>query len=223
MLKSMRIIMMFLIFLIFAGDAQSQSNFEGKMQVKMTGEDSNGNMNYSIKGDMIRIDFDMEESDEKMTMIIDTPKKRSLMLMPSQKMYMEYSLEDQAETKEEVDDYMGKAKMTGETKEINGYNCEKILFTDEDENTSEIWATKELGVFRNFIGGQAGQSENPEWLPKFMREGFFPILGIQRDEDGEEEFRWEVVKVEKQTVSSDLFKIPAGFKKFEVPGLDLFK
>jgi hypothetical protein len=207
--------------MILAGNTNSQSNFEGKMLVKISGDDAKGNMNYSVKGDLVRVDFDFEDNDEKMTMIIDTPNKRSLMLMPEQKMYMEYSLDD-PEIKEGVESYMGKAKMTGETKEINGYTCEKILFTDEDDNISEIWATKELGVFKNFVGNM-NQSENPEWLPNFMREGFFPILGIQRDEDGEEEYRWEVVKVEKQPVSSDLFEPPSGYKKFEIPGMDLFK
>jgi len=218
----MRFSMLFIILSFLFGNAFPQSDFEGRIQIKITGEDVNGDMNYSIKGKKVRLDFNMEESDQNMSMIIDPAKKKSIMLMPSQKMYMEYNFEESETTKEEMDEIMGKVKMTGETKEINGYNCEKLLLTDEDGNISEMWATKQLGIF-NLSGGTMGESQNPEWLPKFMREGFFPMMIIQKDDSGELQYQWEVKKIEKTPVSSDLFAPPAGYQKMDIPGMNFMK
>jgi hypothetical protein len=216
--------MLFIILAFYSGSAFPQSDFEGKIQVKLKGEDTNGNMNYMIKGEKIRLDFDMEESDQQMSMIIDPHSKKTLMIMPSQKMYMEYPYEGLSEeTKEKMDESIGRVKMTGETKVINGHKCEKIIFTDEDGNSGEVWATKELGNFFNFFGNNPAESKNPQWLPKFMREGFFPMLGIQRNDSGEEEYRWEVTKIEEQSLSSDLFVPPAGFQKMDIPGMNFSK
>ncbi len=208
-----------LIILFFIANTFAQSKFEGKIQIKYDAGDTKGNMIYMVKGEKIRLDFKTDNKDEEMSMIMDPATKKTLMLMPSQKMFMEYPFNAMSEeTNEKMDESFGKIKMTGETKEINGYNCQKILVTNED-NTAEIWATKDLGNFMNFFNNQMGESKNPEWLPEFMREGFFPMLGVQKDESGEEEYRWEVTKIEKQSLSSDLFAPPADFKKMDIPGM----
>ncbi|HVO73372.1 MAG TPA: DUF4412 domain-containing protein [Ignavibacteriaceae bacterium] len=211
---------------VFQANSFCQPTFEGKISGKITGENKEiHNFDYIVKGDKIRMNFnlDNEKGDQQMGMIMDIPNKKTYMIMPSQKMYMEYPYQELSkETKEKIDEKWGKMSWTDETKMINGYKCQKITYSKEDEGSGEIWVTKDLGKL-TFFGSQMGKSEAPEWLPEFMKEGNFPMLGIQKDESGNETLRWEIVKIEKQPVSDDTFTPPSDFQKMSMPGMNFNK
>ena len=52
---------------------------------------------------------------------------------------------DESESNEKTN---GKFDKTGETKKINGYECEKWVYTDDNGDKTEAWMTKELGNFK---------------------------------------------------------------------------
>jgi hypothetical protein len=200
----------------------SQTGFEGKVTIKLVDDGETNFMNYLVKGNKFRMEFKDEESGGEASMIMDMKEMKMITIMPEQKMYMEYPLKKAMEEhKAEMKEEMEKVRVTDETKEINGFNCTKIVSKDDGENV-EAWVTKELGNFM-FFEGPMGGGEMPDWYSEFSDAGFFPILVIERDDDGEEESRWEVTKVEKKSLSDDLFVPPAGYEKMDIPMMDFLK
>ena len=53
----------------------------------------------------------------------------------------------------------------------------------------------------------------PGWMRELFKDGGFPIKGVDRDAKGNEEARWEVMKIEKKSLDERLFLPPADYKK----------
>ena len=202
--------------------SQSSGEFEGKITIKLVDDGETNFMDYLVKGDKFRMEMKDEESGNEVAMIMDMKELKMITLMPDQKMYMEYPLKKEMEKhKAEMKEEMEKVRVTDEKKEINGFDCTKIISV-EDGNNVEAWVTKDLGNFM-FFEGPMGGGDMPDWYSEFSDAGFFPILVIEKDDDGEEESRWEVTSAEKKSLSDDLFVPPAGYEKMEIPMMDFLK
>ena len=206
--------------LLLTFSLNAQNKFEGKVNIKVTSDGDEATMGYLIKDNMMR--FEMGE-DVSQYSLIDFTNKKMLMVMPEDEMYMEIPASKIfSDVQKEANAEMGKINKTGETKEINGYTCEKWIYKDDDI-TTESWLAKDLGGFI-FLDNPMGGSKS-EWQTEIETSGYFPMLIINLDEDGEEESRWEVTSVEKKSLSADLFAPPANYEKMTMPeiNLDLFK
>jgi hypothetical protein len=211
--------MLFVLAVNIENFSQSEG-FEGKVSVKLVYDGDVSFMDYLVKGNKFRMEIQAEESEEKTTMIMDMTELKMITLMPEQKMYMEYPLKQTMEEHEaEIKEEMGKVRITDETREINGFTCQKIVY--EEEKNVEAWVTKDIGNFMFFENPMGG--DMPEWYSEFANAGFFPILVVERDDDGEEESRWEVSSVEEKSLSEDLFVPPVGYEKMEIPMMDFLK
>lgn len=199
----------------------SQLTFEGKVNVKLVYDDDVSFMDYLVKGNKLRMEIKDEEGENASYMITDMQEVKMFMLMPENKMYMEYPIEKtMEESKEEMEEAMEKVLLTNETKEINGFNCQKIIYNGEENIESRV--TQDIGTFmlnENMMSG----SERPEWYSEFAEAGFFPILVIDKDDSGEEESRWEIISVEQKSLSDDLFMPPSDYQKMEMPSFDFLK
>lgn len=198
---------------IFITGSLFAQSFEGKVNFRVEGDGETADMSYLIKDQKFRMEIP-EQQDA--AIIMDMNEKKMMMVMNEQKMYMEFpmeSLQQMADNGSEEEE-MADVQMTGETKTINGYECEKWTYEGE-EGSVEAWMTKELGGFM-FMGNPMAADEKPEWQSKIEKEGYFPMLVIYL-EDGETSSRFEVTSVEKKSLSDDLFTVPAGFQKMDMP------
>ena len=174
----------------------AQSQFEGKVVMNVKAGDKDTDMNMFVKGNKTLIQVNNEQ---KANLIMDLKAKTMTILMPEQKMYMEIDMNtmkgisdkikknDESESNEKTN---GKFDKTGETKKINGYECEKWVYTDDNGDKTEAWMTKELGNFMGFSNHYV---------------------------DGKVESSMEVKSVEKKSLDESMFEVPAGFNKLSMP------
>lgn len=209
----------FLLIVLFSSLLFAQG-FEGYVKYKIESEGDVTHMKYFKKGENVRMEPEMDQMEMGGAMLFKDGK--TYVLMPSQKMYMEFKMDSfssmmpEEETKEEEMGEMKQPVKTGETKEILGYTTEKWIFEDEDY-TSEVWVAKGLGDFV-MMSTPMGQNEMPEWYNDLSEGGFFPMLVIAKNADGSIDGRMEVVEINEESLSQDMFEIPDGYSKFNMPG-----
>jgi hypothetical protein len=205
--------------------------FEGKVSLAVT--ESRGNtmtMDYSLKGDKIRMDIDSKG--KPAAMIMDIPKQEMTMLMPEQGMYMVMPM------KKTMDQAMEKAgantadvEVTGKTETILGYKCSQIIVTDKGTVT-ELWVAEGLGSFMGMGPGGGGggmfgrgkPANAPKWEEILKSKGGFPLRVVSRDANGKQSMKMEATKIEPGSLPDSLFAPPAGYQKFSMPDMGgLFK
>ena len=201
----------------------AQATFEGSVKIKMTADDESFFMDYFIKADNMRMEMN---SGEEVAFIVSGGN--SLVLMLQQKTYMDLNnpmfkqipgmsnMEDDDNSLEPFD--INKYR-TGKTKSILGYGCEQwIINEDTDDEEVEAWVTDELGNFM-FMKNPMGGDVTPNWGSSLKGKGFFPMLVITKDEDGEETSKFEVVNVDQKSLNNDLFSAPSDFEELKIPGM----
>lgn len=187
---------------------QAQS-FQGIIEFTITTDQGTMPMTYMTKGENVRVEMEGRPG-MKAAFLIDAKENKSVMLMEQMKMYMEVSAPPAADS--------GKPKpqitKTGKTQKILGYDCQQFLIKD-GEMQSEVWVTKELGTFQMFRMASRERNNNAEaWQKMVGSEGGFPLLAITKEGDTQIS-KMAATKVEKKSLSDDLFKIPDGFKLFD--------
>lgn len=210
--------------LLLTNNIFAQTTFEGIVKIKMDADDESFFIDYFIKDDNMRIEMD---NAEEVAFIMSGEK--SLILMKEQKTYMDlnnpmFSMmpgmsgmdSDEEKSLESFD--INKYK-TGKTQNLLGYECEQWIFNDEEEELEiEAWVTDELGNFM-MMKSPMGGGFSPSWSSSLKNKGFFPLLVITREEDGEETSKFEVVNVDQKDLNNDLFSAPSDFEEFKIPGM----
>ncbi|NNG26928.1 MAG: DUF4412 domain-containing protein [Ignavibacteriaceae bacterium] len=198
----------------------AQNQFEGKVKFRAYDEGESGSMNYFVKGDKFRIDAP-EGGMGQGYMIYDASTNIMTIVMVEQQMYMEMPV-DAAGNMTDQDDDNVYFNNTGETQEINGYLCEKFEFVDED-GAGVAWMTQELGPFM-FLGDPEGMGDSQSnWQQEIMAEGYFPMLVEQENSSGELQPVFEIEEILAMALGDDIFSIPAGFQKFDMPNMGDFE
>lgn len=197
--------------LTLTGIISAQNDFEGKVLIEVNYEGENQTIIYQVKD----LRFRMETPDAEGAMVFDSHANKMYIIMEEQKAYMENFMLPLN------DNSTGSYTKTGETKNILGYNCEKFLFTQDDQ-TGEAWMTKDLGGFILF--GNKGTGID-SWKREVLEAGYFPVHVTEFDEKGNVKGTFEVKEITPQPLSNDLFMPPASYKKFDMPGMnfDLFE
>ena len=195
----------------------SQTTFEGKVVIETTNNGETNTLNYYSKGEMAR--FDVNSAKGKADIIFDKKNKKMLMVMPSMKMYMEFPMNMDFEGNNESDATDKKSNpdfvKTGETKTINGYKCEKWVIKEGDK-TSDAWMTKDLGGFI-FFQSPMGHHQKQKWQEDIENSGYFPMLVVEKDSDGNETGKFEVKSVEKKSLDNSFFTVPEGYNQMKMP------
>ncbi len=201
---------------LFLPNLFAQGTFEGKVIFQVMDESMTQNISYFVKDDKFRIE--PEESKGQGVMIYDSESKTMIVVMPEQKMYMEMPMQMDSENMETDENGLEYFKNTGETKEINGYTCERFIFKDE-EGEGEAWMTKGLGGFLFFTDFGGGQPKEEEWQKAMMDEGYFPMEVSMVDESGNSKQVFRVIELTPMDLDDALFAPPAGFQKLDMKGM----
>lgn len=214
------------LFLFSFNFISAQDNFEGKIKFKISHDDDEMFIDYYLKDENIR----MEMGENNEAVFIKTSDK-SILLMPSQKMYMDLDnsifskiagmsnlLKDDKDEIENENIDIDKFR-TGKTKTILGYECSQWIFKDEgDEEAVEAWVTNELGNFM-LMKSPMGAGFSPGWSSSMKNNGFFPLLVITKDEDNNITSRFEATHISKESLSKELFRPPSNFDEMKIPGM----
>ncbi len=198
-----------LILLTFTVLSYSQKSFEGKIVFNITTNKTPQpqKMTYYLKGKTTR----MEVSQMPGYMLV----KDSMLtiVMPMQKMYMQTNINQNKKVNASPDDFLRNTKPieTGKTKTILGYKCKEYVVKDSN-GTATVWGTEEFTNFPGFDG--SGEDAFAKALGK---SNFFPMI-IEANQNGVQ-MKMEVTEIKKESLNSNLFKIPEGYKKVNVPGM----
>ncbi|MFZ0454748.1 MAG: DUF4412 domain-containing protein [Ignavibacteriaceae bacterium] len=225
-MKPIRSILFLSVLIISFVSVKSYSqSFEGEIVMKISdkGQDKPQTIDYYCKGSKIRFEA-QGESGQSGIMIIDSKNDNAIIVMPDRKMYMSYpfhnalgAASDTVRSKIEKEVEKGNLKMTGETKSINGFECEKWIFKDDEGKNGEAWMTKGIKNFFLFSNPMKRRSNEPEWERKLIDEGYFPMKVVSKNADGEVESTMEVTSIEPRVLDESLFTPPADYQKMEMP------
>lgn len=196
---------------LFAQDEK----FEGTAEMTLKGKKSDNDVKYYAKNNMARVEMGENAGKETRMPLQGTiifKNDKMFILMPSRKTYVEKSLNiknklNELSRREDLDRNISR---TGQQKDILGHKADQwIIKTNSGE--IELWNTHELG---NILFFQNTSAESyPKWFQEVTAGGFFPLLVIQRDLNGNEINRLEVKNVKKESVDNKYFEIPSDFKR----------
>ena len=151
--------------------------------------------------------------------LIDLGKNTLTIIDPRSRMYFEAPLDPGSSAAASARPAGSAVKPLGRTKTINGITATGYEVRSK-EQILRAWMTKDFpgltGTFRSFAA-RMGDDDDPDDVAaqELMRYGF-PVLMITLTESS---VRYEeLVSVERGTISADLFKVPAGYKKQNIPG-----
>ncbi len=184
-----------------------------------------------IKGSKFRIDS--EEEGEKQSIIYDLNTKSMNIIQWDSRVVITSSLDElkqglnemipeipemeNPDVSEEKSQFFMKA--AGKTRKINGYSCDLYTGINDEGNYTNLWITSENQVlfdaFRNMITVMQESFEKGKMLGEeekfFIEKKAVDILNMTAssfDIDIQ-----EMKDIQAQSLSDDLFKIPAGFQK----------
>jgi len=175
----------------FCGAALA-AEFSADLVQTRGGETSQGK--FFLKGDKHRTEI--TEAGQSSVMITDLTNKKSYMLNPKEKTYMDLSAmgmggsQTQAQSEEELKK-LGEWKNAG-TETVNGYECEKKVFVYKDKSMGEMthWISKKLNYPIKMFYQARGTTMVTEY--KNIKEG---------------------------GVDDKLFQVPSGYQKMAMPGM----
>ena len=204
-------ILLLLVLLFSFGSSQS---FEGVMTFRATGR-SVQEFTYSTKGDNVRMDLEPSPGG-KMAMLIDTRANSVTIVRNDAKVYFDMNM-DQMTPPSDASRAEVSVTKTGKKEMILGYDCEEMLINQEDRS-AELWVTKGLGRFVQVHLNPRAQSPMLKKLEEeLIDQGYFPLRLVTKNLAGNEETRMEVLKIEKRSLSDELFAVPAGYQKMQMP------
>ena len=197
----------------------AQEIFKGSVTYELSTDDGDIPLILTTNGDKVKASISMAMG--KMDMITDKNAKDQLMIMHSQKMYMQLTTK-RLERMKSMMSSMGKGFQapiisepvrTGETKKILNYVCEKMV-DKSDGNTTEIWVTDKIGYLA-FIGSPIIP------MPSLMNSDaatYFPLEVHSMNQEGD-----TIMKLTAQELSTEKpleteFIVPADYSQFSFPG-----
>lgn len=191
---------------------RAQGAFEGVVTFSLEAGRGPGTMQYSIKGQNVRMDMSMGGGMAVYT-LFNADTKTMDMVMPERQMYMEYSA---ASMPAMADSMTNRAKLTwtGQKETIAGYECEHATITGEG-GTTDVCLAKGLGTFVSAGGGMRGRGPMGGGWESAVH-GMFP-LKVQQDG----RVIMEATKIEKKTLDPSLFTVPGGYQKMQMGGMGM--
>ena len=215
---------------VLAGD------FEGVIHMKKSSvggqeEGRMGDSDWYIKGDNIRTERRAQNTDTASTgsmggLIFNADTKKVYVIMPGRKMYMELSETSSEKAAEHLRDMKYEILRTGRTDTVAGYQCE--VFQTKSKETGKIHgeacAAKGLGNMGAFMRLNRGAAANvsgefSKELTQIIKDGYFLLRMVRKDDDGSEKMRMEATSVEKKKIDNSLFLPPGDYTKFDMDAI----
>ena len=198
---------------VSASAARTQRPFEGVLTIRMASPAGAQDATYSLKGDRMRMDMSLPDG-MGMSMLIDRSARKAYVLLPQQRMYMEQDFEEPA-LPQGGDKGRSSFTWTGKTETVAGLRCEHGIAKDDDGSQYDVCVARGTGFFGGQSGGpMSGHGTGPSggWQ-RYVADGF--PLKVQKVGDPTTVF--EVTRVERKSLSNELFTPPAGWQKMQMP------
>jgi Domain of unknown function (DUF4412) len=195
----------------------SAQSFEGRISFKVADQHgASQEMVYQVRDNKVR--FEMPGAGGLSgAMILDPANQKMIMMMPSQKMYMERAFVAPAAASGSAKAAANaKVTATGKKETVAGYQCEHFLVTDSDGASIDACIAHGLGSFMAPPAGNpmtGGASNANDWRSKLGKDGF-PLKVTKGNTTV-----LEVTKIEKMSLDPSLFTPPDGWKKFDMPNM----
>lgn len=173
-----------------------------------------------MKGRMVR--SDMETDEGPMYAMMDLEQGIMRMVQPSQSRYIEITKQDMERMKSMMPDMGGASSLqpepreTGLSKSINGMSC-VAYDIDKDEGTTRVWVSKDnaqlVEAFSGLMEGVNAMAMDEDETDEsaLVAKYGFPVLTLRLGHDTYE--IEETLSVDSQSVSDELFAVPAGYSK----------
>ncbi len=198
--------------------------FEGEVDMKMTSNKSDKStvMEYFVKGNKVRTQFEGKDGATIGGGIYDYKTHEMIMIMDKQKMYMVSELHPEKFHYNSADKHF-KIHKTGNSQNILGHNCEEWDYTSDDNN-GKVWFAPGIG---NWWGTQmAAQSDKLDPSQKAMvnlvvTQKLFPMKWESTNKSGDISGSAEAVKIEAKSLDSSFFAPPSDYKEMKMPKVDL--
>lgn len=201
--------------------------FEGILTMRTTIPEAGSTetrMFIAKEGVRMETKSDIKNMPAGMQMVIVSPSKNPNLVYILNESNKTYTLIDTDEMKQAADregysDFYKDAKIENLGKEtVNGYSCTHVRVTN-GENVSDMWVSKDVLDYATFARMQSSRDKDmPEFARKMKAAGYdgFPVKMVQTPSN----ITTELVKVEKQGLDADLFEVPAGYTKTELPSMN---
>jgi hypothetical protein len=187
-----------------------------------------------IKGDKVRADIppalQASQPNLKGYGVLNTPEKKLYFVMDDQKQVIVLDLNQAGEQMKTVAARrapgMGSGKpenpskppptvtKTGVTDKVAGYGCQNWDVAEEKRKVATVCVADEGASW--FHLPITGIPTEYAWSLELLDGKHFPLRAIGYGEDGAEEERVEVTKIEKKPLAASLFEIPPGYKVFDL-------
>jgi hypothetical protein len=200
----------------FAQAGGGRPVFEGKIEFKMLTSEQVQYYDFLVRDKRIRVES-VDPDDDSPAIIVDHAMKKLYFVLPQREQYAEMQ-NDLGAAGRARREPTGLQK-TGETGNISEYLCDQFLVKTKGGEI-EIWATKGLGMagtFRTPIADPLPGSS--PWQSEILGQGYFPLITIERNSDGNELTRLEATSFEKKSLNESLFRVPAGYEKIDISQL----
>lgn len=193
--------------LMLAFPMTKASAFEGTVQVQFESQGQRESLTFKAREGKVR--FEHPEMRGMGHGIMDFQNNEMLVVIPSQRMYMRHSMEDETDTTD------GELERTGETLEILGHQAELYVYRESDSVT-ELWVADGLGRF--FISPDPSTTENQtQAMRELLERDVFLLKVITRDLDGNLESSLEVTDIQAGSIPASEFEIPENFREMQMP------
>lgn len=227
-----------LLALLFAAPSMTFAQFEGKIVFQSYNMEEDGSQNddqftlfitperilmqgtnrYDVTGSIQTEGILVRLEEEDFVLFTDSDKALSISRQDIDSMMKMFENgENTTNGNPEVDASVSYER-TGDTRSINGYNCELFIFRDEDDENrrAEVWMTRDIsinwGMLANSwrsITGEVTDGDIP--LALIFEDSYFPLL-IESYEREQLVSRLEAEEIESTTEARDHVQIPAGVK-----------
>lgn len=211
----MRAVMMAMAGSLLLAGVAAGGEFEGVIVLNETSEGVTVRQQWFLKGDALRFEETGPDA-ENGAMIFDAKKKIMYSLRHDERIYLEIPTTETSKATPDANDDIVVVK-TGTGDKAAGYPCEVYHTKNKsDGSTGELCIARGIGnaAMSGMMSMQAGgASLLPGWMRELFRDGGFPVKGVDRNDQGKEEARWEAVTIEKKHLDDKLFLPPADYKK----------
>jgi len=201
-----------------AQPGEAGRSFEGVLEFKLQTFDRVHFFSYFVKAARIRVES-AEQDETTPIILVDHDLRKGFYVLPHREQYAE--LGDIRESPAQPPEPEGErgVEKTGETGEIEGFSCDQLLVKAEPVEL-EIWATKQLGTAGTFYNTTSEPQQSlSAWENLILSEGYFPLLTIAKDADGNESWRFELTSVTRKTLSESLFRVSPDYEKISIDRL----
>jgi hypothetical protein len=184
----------------------AQSKFEGTITMTLSSPQGPMDVTFMFKGDRTRADMGMMGA--SMYMLHDA--SMTVMVLPSQRMYMEAPQMQMDQMKADVDTKAADFKMTGKKEKIAGYECEHGIVTASNGVQTDVCLAKGLGTFMMPMGPMGGRSAPQAW----QKLGEYFPLKVQQV--GSSDVSVIATRIERKSLEESLFELPSDFQKMDL-------